>query len=61
MVEENFKKNVRSDLMCLSIGRVKDMLEHLSSQQGIGSSGYIRQMIIKEFKRERRKESTPVG
>lgn len=49
----------RSDpLKCLSIGSVWDMLRYLSEQQKLSASSYIRQMVVKEFKKERKKELT---
>lgn len=60
MNDQGSNIRVRPDLVCLSIGKIKNMLDYLSEQQGLSASSYIRQMVIKEFKKERKKELASV-
>ena len=56
MSEEELKKK-RLDLICLSAGGVKDKMKYLADQVGLSISGYIRQAINKEYKKEKKKEN----
>ena len=61
IIEEQNDQRVRPDLKCLSIGGVYDKLQYLSKQEGLSASGYIRQMILRQWKREGNKEPVQVS
>ncbi len=51
---------VRPDIKALCIGSVYDKLQYLSKQEGISASGWVRQKVIAEFKKEKKKGLTSV-
>ena len=61
MQKQTDDSRVRPDLKCLSIGEIWDKLKYLSNQEGLSASGYIRQIILRQYKKERGKELISVG
>lgn len=55
MVTQDAEIKRRNDLMCLSIRSVYDKLKYLAKQSELTLSGYLKFLIAKEYKRERRK------
>ena len=52
-VNEN---HIRPDLKCLSVGKVYPLLRYLAEKAGLSVSAWIRNITIKEYKKEKSKE-----
>ena len=48
-------------LKCLSIGSVYHLLQYLARKAGLNVSAWIRNIAIKEYNKEKKKEFTSVG
>ncbi len=53
----------RRDLKCLSLGNgdTWEKLKQLAKQRELSISGYVRFLVSKEYKKERRKELSQLG
>lgn len=47
-------------LKCLSIGSVYHLLQYLAKKAGLNVSAWIRNMAIKEYGKEKKKELTTI-
>ena len=46
----------REDLKCLSVGKVYSLLKYLAEKTGLSVSAWVRNIAIKEYNKEKKKE-----